>query len=120
MTFDLSANDLKQAKTGNAILTMQLAGAQTAAGNTHHSTSRWGQFDYTVTVNNHDLDPWTIHDYDSSSCALRSGISCRNLAHKFSFKSGLLKEGSNEMILSIPHGATSCYVQYDALRLEVS
>ncbi|KAI5295695.1 hypothetical protein KEM52_000520 [Ascosphaera acerosa] len=120
VTFDLSASDLKLAASGKATLTMQLAGVSTAAGNTHSSTAHWAQFNYTVTVNGHDLDPWLIHDYDSSSCAMRSGISCRNVAHEFGFDSSLLKAGSNEMVLSIPHGATSCYVQYDAIRLEVA
>jgi rhamnogalacturonan endolyase len=64
----------------------------------------------------------------SSSCATRSAVVCYALAHKYVFDSGLLKEGQNKMILSLPFNATdyesavlprSTYVQYDSLRLEV-
>lgn len=53
---------------------------------------------------------------------------CYNLAHKFVFDIALLKQGRNEIVLSLPFNATdyesallaeSVYVQYDALRLEV-
>jgi rhamnogalacturonan endolyase len=66
--------------------------------------------------------------YQSSSCAVRSAVICYNLAHKFTFDPGLLKEGENRIILSLPYNATdyesavlptSVYVQYDALRLEI-
>jgi len=48
--------------------------------------------------------------------------------HKFVFDAGLLMEGTNGMILSLPANATdygsavllqNVYVQYDVLRLEV-
>jgi rhamnogalacturonan endolyase len=64
----------------------------------------------------------------SSSCATRSAVVCYALAHKYEFDSGLLNEGKNKMILSLPFNATdyesavlprSTYVQYDSLRLEV-
>jgi rhamnogalacturonan endolyase len=64
----------------------------------------------------------------SSSCGVRSGAICYNVGHKFEFDPSLLKEGENEMVLSLPYNATnyepallteSTYVQYDALRLEV-
>lgn len=71
----------------------------------------------------------TFSSYDhSSSCAVRSSVSCYNIAHKFEFDAKLLKKGENEIILSLPYNATnyesavlptSVYVQYDALRLEV-
>jgi len=56
-------------------------------------------------------------------------VICYNIAHKFVFDAELLKTGENEFILSLPYNATdfesavlpqSVYVQYDALRLEVS
>lgn len=59
---------------------------------------------------------------------MRSGVVCYNVAHKFVFGPDLLREGSNEMVLSLPYNATnyesaflpqSIYVQYDALRLEI-
>jgi rhamnogalacturonan endolyase len=66
--------------------------------------------------------------HQSSSCAVRSSVSCYNLAHKFEFDAKLLKKGENEIILSLPFNGTnyepailpnSVYVQYDALRLEI-
>lgn len=66
--------------------------------------------------------------YQSSSCAVRSSVSCYNIAHKFEFDAKLLKKGENEIILSLPFNGTnyepailpnSVYVQYDALRLEI-
>ena len=67
--------------------------------------------------------------YHSSSCAVRSAVICYNVANKFTFDPALLKEGENKIVLSLPYNATdyesavlpsSVYVQYDALRLEVS
>lgn len=67
--------------------------------------------------------------YHSSSCGGRSGVVCYNINHKFVFDTKLLVVGVNEFILSLPFNATdyesavlprSTYVQYDALRLEVS
>ena len=65
----------------------------------------------------------------SSSCAPRSAVICYNIGHKFVFDtSSVLKEGGNEIVLSLPFNATnyasavlpnSVYVQYDALRLEI-
>lgn len=70
-----------------------------------------------------------MHRYfQSSSCAVRSGISCYNTAHKFRFAATLLKEGENEIVLRLPSKGKSVekanlpgqfYVQYDALRLEI-
>lgn len=66
--------------------------------------------------------------HHSSSCAVRSSVSCYNIAHKFTFDAGLLSKGENEIVLSLPYNATnyepavlpaSIYVQYDALRLEI-
>lgn len=64
----------------------------------------------------------------SSSCAVRSAVSCYNLAHKFVFDANRLKVGENEFVLSLPFNGTnyesallprSVYVQYDAMRLEL-
>jgi len=60
---------------------------------------------------------------------VRSAVICYNLAHKFVFDVKLLKVGENKFVLSLPYNAMdyesavlsqSVYVQYDALRLEVS
>lgn len=66
--------------------------------------------------------------YHSSSCAIRSGIICYNIANQFVFDPALFVDGKNEIILSLPANATdyqsavlptTTYVQYDALRLEI-
>lgn len=66
--------------------------------------------------------------FHSSSCAVRSAISCYNIAHKFVFETNLLKEKDNEIVLRLPADAMDyesavlpqqVYVQYDALRLEL-
>lgn len=69
--------------------------------------------------------------YHSSSCAVRSGITCYHVSNKWTFPTSYLNAGkntTNEIILSLPFNATdyesavlptSIYVQYDALRLEV-
>ncbi|KAH8596229.1 polysaccharide lyase family 4 protein [Bisporella sp. PMI_857] len=113
-----------------ATFTVQLAGVKTAAGNTdvYNASEPWANLPYTVVVNNHELEPWVIPYYRSSSCAVRSEVSCYNVANKFVFPATFLKEGKNEIVLSLPYNATdyesailarSIYVQYDALRLEV-
>lgn len=59
---------------------------------------------------------------------MRSAAICYNVAHKFEFHPKILKEGENELVLSLPYNATnyepaqlaeSIYVQYDALRFEI-
>jgi rhamnogalacturonan endolyase len=66
--------------------------------------------------------------YHSSSCAVRSAVSCYNIAHKFVFDANYLKAGENAIVLSLPFNGTNyesallprtVYVQYDALRLEI-
>ncbi|CAG8983680.1 hypothetical protein HYALB_00004112 [Hymenoscyphus albidus] len=113
-----------------ATLTVQLAGAKTAAGNTDvfNASEPHANLEFVVVVNGHKLVPWVIPYYHSSSCAVRSAVICYNIAHKFSFDPSFLVQGTNEMVLSLPANATdyesavlsqSVYVQYDALRLEV-
>ena len=69
-----------------------------------------------------------IRSEHSSSCAVRSAVTCYTTGYKFVFNSNLLKAGSNTFILSLPAKATApedavlpetVYLQYDALRLEV-
>lgn len=59
---------------------------------------------------------------------MRSAVICYNIANKFVFDPSVLREGENEIVLSLPFNATdyesavlpsSVYVQYDALRLEI-
>jgi rhamnogalacturonan endolyase len=62
---------------------------------------------------------------------VRSGITCYNTAHKFTFDAELIKPAGsdNVLTLSLPPGASGSsgkaklpsqlYIQYDALRLEV-
>lgn len=86
---------------------------------TNHLRSRYR---YNITDCNND-------SYNqSSSCAVRSAVSCYNLAHKFVFDAKRLKVGGNEFVLSLPFNGTnyesallprSVYVQYDAMRLEL-
>ncbi|KAL1623099.1 hypothetical protein SLS54_004585 [Diplodia seriata] len=113
-----------------ATLTVQLAGAKTAAGNTDvfNATEPYANLPFVVTVNGHELEPWVIPYQHSSSCAVRSAISCYNVANKFVFEVGWLKEKDNEIVLRLPADAMDyesavlpqqVYVQYDALRLEV-
>ncbi|KAI1142403.1 polysaccharide lyase family 4 protein [Hypoxylon sp. FL0543] len=127
--FDLEKSQFYQKQ--QATFTVQLAGAKTAAGNTDvfNASEPHANLAYTVNVNGKDLEPWIIPYYQSSSCAVRSAVICYNIANKFTFDSALLKEGENKVILSLPFNATdyesavlptSVYVQYDALRLEIS
>ncbi|KAK8092502.1 hypothetical protein PG999_014701 [Apiospora kogelbergensis] len=116
-----------------ATLTVQLAGAKTAAGNTDvfNATQRYNDLPFVVAVNGRDLEPWVIPYYHSSSCGVRSAVVCYQVAHKFVFPAAYLIGGANmtnEVVLSLPFNATdyesallpqSVYVQYDALRLEV-
>ena len=65
----------------------------------------------------------------SSSCGARSAASCYNTRNKWDFDAGYLQQGLNTFTLSLPARASapesavlpeSVYLQYDALRLEVS
>ncbi|KAF2766955.1 rhamnogalacturonate lyase [Teratosphaeria nubilosa] len=114
----------------HAYLTIQLAAAKTAAGNTdvYKASQRYANLPYTVAVNHHELEPWIIPYYQSSSCAVRSAVTCYNLVHHFVFDASFLLPGGNKIILSLPFNATdyesavlsnAIYVQYDALRLQV-
>ncbi|AEO64931.1 polysaccharide lyase family 4 protein [Thermothielavioides terrestris NRRL 8126] len=130
ITFDLKEEQLRH--TSLATFTIQLAGAKTAAGNTDvfNATQEYNNLPFVVVVNGHELEPWIIPYYQSSSCGVRSGVVCYQVSHKFTFPTAYLTAGeaTNEIILSLPYNATdyesallprSVYVQYDALRLEV-
>ncbi|KAI1405285.1 polysaccharide lyase family 4 protein [Hypoxylon fuscum] len=129
IVFDLEKAQFDQKR--QATFTVQLAGAKTAAGNTDvfNASEPHSNLAYTVNVNGKDLEPWIIPYHHSSSCAVRSAVICYNTANKFVFDTALLKEGENNIVLSLPFNATdyesavlpeSVYVQYDALRLEIS
>ncbi|KAI8958996.1 polysaccharide lyase family 4 protein [Daldinia sp. FL1419] len=129
IVFDLEKAQLELKQ--QATFTVQLAGAKTAAGNTDvfNASEPHANLAYTVSVNGKDLEPWIIPWHHSSSCAVRSAVICYNIANKFVFDAALLQGGENRIVLSLPFNATnyesavlpnSVYVQYDALRLEVS
>ncbi|KAI1102276.1 polysaccharide lyase family 4 protein [Jackrogersella minutella] len=129
IVFDLEKSQFYQKQ--QATFTVQLAGAKTAAGNTDvfNASEPHSNLAYIVNINGKDLAPWIIPYDQSSSCAARSAVICYNVANKFTFDPALLKEGENKIVLSLPFNATdyesavlppSIYVQYDALRLEVS
>ncbi|KAF2757802.1 rhamnogalacturonan lyase [Pseudovirgaria hyperparasitica] len=128
--FSFNSTAEQMADATKAIFTVQLAGAKTAAGNTdvYNSSEPYADLPLTVSVNNRDIAPWVIPYYHSSSCAVRSEISCYNIAHKYEFPVSWLQDGANEFVMSLPANATdyesallpeSVYVQYDAIRLEI-
>ena len=127
--FDLSSSDLGGASTGT--LTVQLAGVKTANGNDKWANlpdEKYSNLPYTVALNGKDVETWVIPKIRSGSCGVRSGVICQNFGHKFVFPAESLKEGTNELILSLPYNAVNkesaqlpgtTYLQYDALRLEL-
>ncbi|PGH18347.1 hypothetical protein AJ80_04525 [Polytolypa hystricis UAMH7299] len=129
IAFDVQSQELGSVK--EATLTIQLAGAKTAAGNTDvfDPAKRYNDLPLSVVVNDHALESWIIPWYHSSSCVVRSAITCYNIRHKFRFPAEYLYgDERNEIILSLPYNAVdpesavlpeSVYIQYDALRLEV-
>ncbi|CAE6450587.1 unnamed protein product [Rhizoctonia solani] len=127
INFDYSRKASKANST--ATFTVQLAGAKTASGNTDVDNGAYTNFDLNVIVNGNAPLPFHIPWYQSSSCGVRSGISCYNLGEKLKFPEAWLTNGHNSIVLSLPFNATdietavlpaSIYVQYDALRLEIS
>ncbi|PGG99806.1 hypothetical protein AJ80_09289 [Polytolypa hystricis UAMH7299] len=129
ITFDLDGADLDFAS--EAVFTVQLAGAKTANGNakwTYKPEEKYSNLPWTVAVNSVYEDTWVIPYWRSGSCGVRSGVTCQNIEHQFTFPTELLNEGKNEFVLSLPFNATSTetavlpnmvYVQYDALRLDL-
>ena len=120
-------------------------------GNTdvYNASQPYSNLPLAVVVNGYELEPWVIpcalfidligsllmqlcySYYHSSSCGVRSGITCYQISNKFVFPATYLTSGlnaTNTIVLSLPYNATdyesallprSVYVQYDALRLEV-
>ncbi|KAM0332556.1 hypothetical protein ACHAQA_002840 [Verticillium albo-atrum] len=118
--FDLTAHQLARAKT--ATFTVQFAGVKTGT-----RTIVWFDLPYTLNVNGADVETWIIPGIFSSSCGVRSAVSCYNVVKKFTFPTSALKKGENAFVLSLPSDAASeetallpktTYLQYDALRLE--
>lgn len=129
INFDLTAANLKSAKT--ATLTIQLAGAKTAMGNTdvYSGDEPYSNLPLTTVVNGRAPGlRFVVPYYQSSSCIVRSAVSCYQVARKLTFPASWLSVGRNNLVLSLPFSATdtetavlpaSVYVQYDALRLEL-
>ncbi|KAI0120576.1 polysaccharide lyase family 4 protein [Hypoxylon sp. NC0597] len=130
--FNLTSDQLT-GETQTAALTVEFAGVKTANGNDKWASlpnEKYSNLPYTVAVNGRDLETWIIPSYRSGSCGVRSSVVCQNFGKKFSFSaSEYLKEGLNEFVLSLPFNATdtetallptTVYVQYDALRFELS
>ncbi|KAF9878370.1 rhamnogalacturonate lyase C [Colletotrichum karsti] len=127
--FDLDKNQLSQSQTGT--FTVQIAGTKTANGNAKWTVSGhpYSNLPWTMAVNGAYESTWEIPYWRSGSCGVRSAVACQNIQNKFSFPSSVLREGRNEVVLSLPFNASSIetallpdalYVQYDALRLELA
>ncbi|WWC69791.1 uncharacterized protein I206_103734 [Kwoniella pini CBS 10737] len=120
ISFDLQEQDLTN--VSNATLTIQMAGVSTAAGNTDvlSNKTKYSNLPFVVAINSNELEPWVIPYYRSSSCAIRSAVTCYQNAHKFTFPTSYLQaNATNEMVLSLPYNASGISVMYDAIRLEV-
>ncbi|KAJ6183597.1 hypothetical protein N7519_004898 [Penicillium mononematosum] len=103
--FKLNSKQLKKRKT--ATLTLQLAAAKTAAGNT---------------------DVWNPAEPYNNLCIVRSAVSCYQVGSRMEFPADWLHVGDNVLRLHLPFNATdtetailpaTVYVQYDAIRLEL-
>ncbi|OLN87140.1 putative rhamnogalacturonate lyase C 6 [Colletotrichum chlorophyti] len=129
IVFDLDKDQLSQSKS--ATFTVQIAGTKTANGNAKWTVSNhpYSNLPWTVNFNGVYESTWVIPYWRSGSCGVRSAVACQNIEKKFTFPSAILKEGQNELTLSLPFNASSVetallpdalYVQYDALRLELA
>lgn len=129
IVFDLDKDQLSRSQT--ATFTVQIAGTKTANGNSKWTVSDhpYSNLPWTVNFNGVYESTWAIPYWRSGSCGVRSAITCQNIENKFTFPSSSLKEGQNELTLSLPFNASSVetallpdalYVQYDALRLELA
>ncbi|KAJ5100105.1 Glycoside hydrolase-type carbohydrate-binding [Penicillium argentinense] len=129
INFYLTAKQLRHRKM--ATLTVQLAGAKTAAGNTdvYSTTEPYNNLSLESYINEQP-DPLTlvVGFNQSSSCIVRSAVSCYQVSSRMKFPASWLQEGNNSLRLHLPYNATdtetailpaTVYVQYDALRLEV-
>ncbi|KAJ5992612.1 hypothetical protein N7451_008336 [Penicillium sp. IBT 35674x] len=127
--FTLTSKQLKKRKTGT--LTLQLAAAKTASGNTdvYSPTEPYTNLSLESYIND-QTDPLTmiIGFNQSSSCIVRSAVSCYQVGSRMEFPADWLRVGDNVLRLHLPYNATdtetailpaSVYVQYDAIRLEL-
>ncbi|PYH96645.1 rhamnogalacturonate lyase B [Aspergillus ellipticus CBS 707.79] len=130
INFPVSHEELQQRST--ATLTIQLAGAKTASGNTdvYNPAETYNNLALESYIND-EQDPLTllIGFNQSSSCIVRSAVSCYQVRSRMEFPADWLKFGNNVLTLHLPYNATdtetavlpgTVYVQYDALRLELS
>ncbi|KAL2820919.1 Rhamnogalacturonate lyase B [Aspergillus cavernicola] len=127
--FSLTKQQLQKRKT--ATLTIQLAGAKAASGNTdvYNASEPYTNLPLESYVNDNE-EPLTmvVSFNQSSSCIVRSAVSCYQVRSRLEFPTDWLKVGENVLTLHLPFNATdtetailpaTVYVQYDALRLEV-
>lgn len=131
-TVNFSLDGEQLARSSAATLTIQLAGARTAAGNTDEYEPDEPYSDLSLeSYINQQEEPLTmfIGFNQSSSCIVRSEVSCYQVRSRMQFPADWLREGHNVLTLHLPFNATSeetamlpgtVYVQYDALRLELS
>ncbi|KAK2756699.1 hypothetical protein FQN54_005145 [Arachnomyces sp. PD_36] len=130
INFTLSPEQLQNATT--ATFTIQLAGAKTATGNTDEwrPEAEWNNVPLQTYINGDSTDPleMVIGFQQSSSCIVRSEVSCYQVGSKLTFPADRLNEGLNSFTLHLPADATdpedavlpeTVYIQYDALRLEL-
>jgi len=114
-----------------ATLTIQLAAVKGASGNTDvlAPTEPWSNVPLTAFVNGREAGKLVVPWYRSSSCAVRSAVSCYQVAAKIAFAAAWMTPGWNSVVLALPANATdtqtalltdAIYVQYDAVRLEVA
>lgn len=127
--FKLNAKQLNKRKT--ATLTLQLAAAKTAAGNTDvwNPVEPYNNLSLESYINS-QADPLTliVGFNQSSSCIVRSAVSCYQVRSRMEFPADWLYAGDNVLRLHLPFNATdtetailpaTVYVQYDAIRLEL-
>ncbi|EAW07128.1 polysaccharide lyase family 4 protein [Aspergillus clavatus NRRL 1] len=131
-TIDFSLTKKQLNKCKMATLTIQLAGAKTASGN----TDVWNPAEpynniILESYINEQTEPLTmlIGFNQSSSCIVRSAVSCYQVRSRMEFPADWLEIGENRLTLHLPYNATdtetailpaTVYVQYDALRLELN
>ncbi|KAL2863385.1 polysaccharide lyase family 4 protein [Aspergillus lucknowensis] len=127
--FPLTNKQLQKRKT--ATLTIQLAGAKAASGNTdvYNATEPYTNLPLESYINDQE-EPLTllVGFNQSSSCIVRSAVSCYQVGSRLEFPTDWLKVGENLLTLHLPYNGTNTetavlpttvYVQYDALRLEL-
>ncbi|KGO74917.1 Glycoside hydrolase-type carbohydrate-binding [Penicillium italicum] len=127
--FKINSKQLIKHKT--ATLTIQLAAAKTAAGNTDvwNPAEPYSNLSLESYINN-QADPLTliVGFNQSSSCIVRSAVSCYQVGSRMEFPANWLHVGDNVLRLHLPFNATdletanlpaTVYVQYDAIRLEL-